>query len=76
MHVRCGCSTRNSSSSWYFSRTIDESCLERRNWWNVVSGQLRADDSDDEDEDALEVGLTDELGFTYDEVYISEDSIF
>lgn len=34
----------------------------------------RGDDSDDgEDEDVLEVDLTDELGLKYNEIYVSED---
>lgn len=59
---------------WFSSRKIDKSFLEQRNRWRIVSAELRTDDSDDEeDEDVLEVDLTDELGLKYNEIYVSED---
>lgn len=59
---------------WFSSRKVEKSCLEHRNRWKIASAELRADDSEDEeDEDVLDVDLTDELGIEYNEVYVSED---
>lgn len=59
---------------WFSSRAIDKSFLEHDNRWKIISAELRGDDSEDEEEDdVVEVDLTDELGLEYNETYVSED---
>ncbi|KAL0631811.1 hypothetical protein Q9L58_009321 [Maublancomyces gigas] len=63
--------------SWFSSRNIEKSCLERDNRWKVFwDPGIRGEESDEEEEDdLLEVDFTDDFDLGFDEVYVSEDGI-
>lgn len=62
---------------WHSSRELDNASLERNNRWKILwSPDMRGstgEDLDDGEDDVLEVDLTDELDFEFNEKYVSED---